>query len=130
MNKEEKSRGWKKFVAPKKDYKGWIGLIIGACAVWIAYQSFVFQKNQAEENTPAQSTESSPADASKISNPISGQKSYDSESNQSGSQVDNSNTDPKDDSKNTDPIQTIDKVYDGYKSLDLEKDWYKNKKNK
>jgi len=118
MSKEE---------TPKKerDYKGWVSLLIGACAVWIAYESFAWQKNQTENNdgAPAESSgqKQSPEDntsETKISN---------SSQTGSGTSSGNSEKDEKDTKK--DPIETIDKVYDGYKALDLDKDWMK-KKNK
>ena len=36
--------------ANKRDYKGWISLLIGACAVWISYETFVWQKSQTEKD--------------------------------------------------------------------------------
>jgi hypothetical protein len=39
------------------DIKGWMSILIGACAVWIAYESFVWQRDQAEGTEP---TEASP----------------------------------------------------------------------
>jgi len=56
-----------------RDYKGWLSLVIGACAVWVAYESLNFQKSQTEADDP---TGASPENTIGPANSNEGQHSY------------------------------------------------------
>ena len=70
---------------PARDYKGWISLIIGACAVWVAYESLNFQKDQAEDDAPVNA---SPENTVGPSGSNEGQHSYQESSRSSSPEVD------------------------------------------
>jgi hypothetical protein len=38
------------------DIKGWMSILIGASAVWIAYESFAWQRDQADGSEPTQAS--------------------------------------------------------------------------